>query len=218
MRGKRSATPDLCRAEAAMASNASSNTWAASTERPVRPYAESVVRVEVRAAAVTGMRIEHHRVDRPGIDLPLPPRAALASRSVARFPRLEHEALDAAAPGFAPQARQRFPVRRRRAPRGARAARATTMRADRRLRFRGNRRRESAPARFRGLRASASCGRCAAAIARTAARPRASRPARRRARRTSCARMPSHFHSASHSSIAPRAEGSPSRGEARKNG
>src|SRR6266545_8134466 len=46
------------------------------------PGAERVIGVQVRAAAVPGLRVNQHRVDGEARDFPFPPRAALAAGKI----------------------------------------------------------------------------------------------------------------------------------------
>src|SRR4029077_20772718 len=59
------------------------------------PDAERVVRQESRAPSVPGLRVDQDGVDRVGLDLPLPPVAALSAGAIRRRAALEDEALDA---------------------------------------------------------------------------------------------------------------------------
>ena len=83
---------------------------ATGTSSLVPPHAERVVRVEIRAPPVAGLRVDHHRIERIRLDLPLPPRAALPPRAVRRIARLQHQPFDAARAGFCAQRGQLLPA------------------------------------------------------------------------------------------------------------
>ena len=161
------------------------------------PHREGVVGVEVRAPAVPGRRVDHHAIEGERVDLPFPPRAALAAGAVRCVPVLQHHAFDTEPACVAAQRCEGFPVGRGQRLRDAelgrrilqharpapRVVRATCRRAGPRHRVPAGRRRETAPGLHRARPGSHSCGRCASAAWQTAAALRRARPApRHRAR------------------------------------
>src|SRR5207237_1282970 len=73
------------------------------------PHREGHVGENVRAAAISGLRVHEHGVDRVRIDLPLPPVAARPPAPVRRVAALEHQSFHRTLARLAAERTQCFP-------------------------------------------------------------------------------------------------------------